>query len=62
MRPTIDRTIDDGFGNVWERCEPYEDCGLELVRPGKVQCERCQYEEIANNPVIENIVSPTKEK
>lgn len=29
--------IDDGYGNVWPRCKP--DCGLEIVRIGKVQCE-----------------------
>lgn len=29
--------IDDGFGSVWPRCKP--DCQLEIVRPGKVQCE-----------------------
>lgn len=36
--------LDDGFGNVWEQCE-YEPCGLEIVRPGKVQCERCQFKD-----------------
>ena len=34
--------LDDGFGNVWEKCA-FDDCALEIVRPGKVQCERCQY-------------------
>lgn len=29
--------LDDGFGNRWEKCGP--DCCLEIVRPGKVQCE-----------------------
>ncbi len=29
-------TIADGFGNEWPRCGPT--CGLEVVRPGKVQC------------------------
>lgn len=28
--------IDDGFGNVWPLCK--KDCGLQIVRPGKVQC------------------------
>jgi hypothetical protein len=40
-----DRILDDGFGNVWETCE-HEDCGLEIVRPGKVQCNRCSYENV----------------
>lgn len=38
-----ERTLDDGFGNVWELCDDLK-CALEIVRPGKVQCERCQYE------------------
>lgn len=29
----------DGHGNEWSRCDR-ADCGLEIVRPGKVQC-RC---------------------
>lgn len=37
-----ERILDDGFGNVWEKCD-HDDCVLEIVRPGKVQCERCQY-------------------
>lgn len=28
--------IDDGFGNSWPLCSAI--CGLEVVRPGKVQC------------------------
>lgn len=32
------RVLDDGFGNVWEKCEK-PDCALEIVRPGKVQCD-----------------------
>jgi hypothetical protein len=29
--------IEDGFGNCWVKCDK-SDCGLEVVRPGKVQC------------------------
>lgn len=29
--------LDDGFGNRWVKCKGR--CGLEIVRPGKVQCE-----------------------
>ncbi len=29
--------VTDGFGNSWPRCELNE-CGLHVVRPGKVQC------------------------
>jgi hypothetical protein len=34
--------LSDGFGNQWEKCA--EDCLLEIVRPGKVQCV-CDEEE-----------------
>ena len=29
-------TVEDGFGGEWLRCKAT--CGLEVVRPGKVQC------------------------
>jgi hypothetical protein len=35
--PKTGRSIEDGFGNVWELCGR-PDCELEVVRPGKVQC------------------------
>ena len=41
MEMTV-RVLDDGFGNTWTTCE-HDDCGLEIVRPGKVQCERCVF-------------------
>lgn len=31
-----DTDIEDGHGSVWVLCG--EACGLEVVRPGKVQC------------------------
>jgi hypothetical protein len=34
-------TLTDGFGGSWDKCGPA--CELELVRPGKVQCDRCDY-------------------
>lgn len=37
-----ERTIDDGFGNEWVKCSRAERCGLQIVRPGKVQCW-CDY-------------------
>lgn len=37
------REVDDGFGNVWLLCGR-EDCDLDIVRPGKVQC-RGDYDE-----------------
>lgn len=30
--------VSDGFGSTWLLCG--DDCGLEVVRPGKVQCDR----------------------
>lgn len=29
--------IDDGNGNMWAQCKP--DCRMQIVRPGKVQCD-----------------------
>jgi DNA-binding CsgD family transcriptional regulator len=29
--------LDDGHGNMWERCS--STCKMEIVRPGKVQCD-----------------------
>jgi hypothetical protein len=34
--------ISDGFGSVWLLCKP--DCGIQVVRPGKAQCE-CDFKE-----------------
>jgi hypothetical protein len=30
--------LDDGFGNVYQKCG--KRCWLEIVRPGKVQCDK----------------------
>lgn len=30
-------TVLDGFGGEWSKCSK-QDCGLHIVRPGKVQC------------------------
>lgn len=37
--PVSGAVLDDGFGNQWTKCGP--DCCLEIVRPGKVQCSKC---------------------
>ncbi len=34
------RTISDDCGSEWSLCEQ-KDCGLHVVRPGKVQCNLC---------------------
>ena len=33
----MSRMISDGFGTSWHKCDR-EDCGLQIVRPGKAQC------------------------
>ena len=33
----MNRMISDGFGTSWHKCDR-EDCGLQIVRPGKAQC------------------------
>jgi hypothetical protein len=33
----VRENISDGFVNSWPLCKP--DCQLQVVRPGKVQCE-----------------------
>lgn len=30
--------VEDGFGNGWNKCLRL-DCSLQIVRPGKVQCD-----------------------
>ncbi|UUE23834.1 hypothetical protein LRQ08_21650 [Rhodococcus qingshengii] len=30
-------SVDDGMGSEWQRCKA--DCGIEVVRPGKAQCD-----------------------
>lgn len=36
-------TVEDGFGSMWQciHGHPKARCGLEVVRPGKVQCGVC---------------------
>lgn len=43
-------TIDDGFGNCWTKCRR-PGCQLEIVRPGKVQCDPCDSGE--QDPIYE---------
>lgn len=31
--------VADGFGNIWNYCARGKDCRLQVVRPGKVQCD-----------------------
>lgn len=33
--------IEDGFGSTWVRCA--DDCRMQVVRPGKVQCD-CDFD------------------
>jgi hypothetical protein len=34
----VSKQIGDGYGNFWDRCLNI-DCSLEIVRPGKAQCD-----------------------
>jgi sugar lactone lactonase YvrE len=34
--------VTDGFGNYWNRCQP--GCAIEVVRPGKAQCSKCEFD------------------
>lgn len=36
--PVVAEVIEDGFGSSWEKCLR-QDCSLQIVRPGKVQCD-----------------------
>jgi hypothetical protein len=33
----MSRLIGDGFGTHWYKCDR-EDCGLQVVRPGRAKC------------------------
>ena len=34
----MDEVVEDGFGSRWQKCL-LSDCSLQVVRPGKVQCD-----------------------
>lgn len=40
-------SVEDGFGSSWfcPKALPVHLCGLEVVRPGKAQCEKCRAED-----------------
>jgi hypothetical protein len=37
-----DDIVDDGYGNRWQKCLLGSKCSLQIVRPGKVQCDSYQ--------------------
>lgn len=43
---------EDGFGNGWEcaRGLPTGKCGMQIVRPGKVQCDICDSRNTREQP------------
>lgn len=49
--------VEDGFGSAWRKCAP--DCCIEVVRPGKVQCDpsRCVVVRDANRPKTDELTS-----
>lgn len=46
----VAKIIDDGFGNCWTKCGPA--CELEIVRPGKVQCGKCDRASVTEEPSL----------
>ena len=50
-----DKTIDDGFGNAWKKCNAPR-CGLHIVRPGKVQCD-CDYDPTGKMEMLESRIA-----
>jgi hypothetical protein len=43
--------LDDGFGMQVRKCDD-ADCGLEIVRPGKVQCGKCEPADLWDKGVL----------
>lgn len=31
--------LDDGFGSRWHKCQPYDKCRMQIVRPGHADCD-----------------------
>jgi hypothetical protein len=60
-----DDTIADGFGNVWNKCLR-ADCSLQVVRPGKVQCDTYKVDGKSGpewvDPCLWNISGTTDER
>lgn len=48
----VSATILDGFGSEWSKCSR-QDCGLHVVRPGKVQCW-CDEESLDSGEPLED--------
>ncbi len=44
-------TLDDGFGMQVDKCGR-ADCDLQIVRPGKIQCGRCDTAKLFENEVL----------
>lgn len=51
-------TISDGFGSEWLKCSK-QDCGLHVVRPGKVQCWCDEEESLDSTTFLEDIQTCT---
>jgi hypothetical protein len=57
-----DRIISDDFGSSWNKCE-FIECGLHIVRPGKVQCsydDQCPGEMIKELKFLREKVNENK--
>ena len=47
--------IEDGFGGRWVKCKARQ-CGLHVVRPGKVQCD-CDYDPTGKIEMLESTIA-----
>lgn len=51
-----ERLLADGFGNCWSKCALKQHCELEIVRPGKAQCNKCDNDSTNNIMIPETIL------
>ena len=47
--------VEDGFGGRWVKCKARQ-CGLHVVRPGKVQCD-CDYDPTGKIEMLESTIA-----
>ena len=52
---TMPEVIEDGFGGRWVKCKARQ-CGLHVVRPGKVQCD-CDYDPTGKIEMLESTIA-----
>ena len=52
---TMPDVVEDGFGGRWVKCKARQ-CGLHVVRPGKVQCD-CDYDPTGKIEMLESTIA-----